>query len=111
MKAGQLDRRVELQSFALGTDGDPTAGTWTVEAAVWAERMDGKGTERARGNMVQASEATQAYRIRYRASVLPTWRLRDGAQLWNIVAASEGRGRDDETILLVDRLDPNDGAS
>lgn len=108
MRAGRLDRRVELQSSAVGSAGDPLAVTWTTEVVVWAERMDAKGAERAAGGMVQAAEATQGYRLRYRSAVNPTWRVKDGTALWDIVAASEGVGRDDETILLVRRLDPDD---
>lgn len=111
MRAGLMDRRVVLQSFAVGTSGDPTAGTWTTEATVWAERMDARGIERATGSMVAAAEATQAYRIRYRSDVAPTWRINDADELWNITSVAPGeRGRDRETILLVSRLDPDDEA-
>ena len=110
MRAGQLDRRVVLQSFALGTSGDPTAGTWTTEATIWAGRMDARGTERYTGGMIQAAEATQAYQIRYRSNVVPTWRLTDGAEVWDITAVIQGDGsRDAKTVLLVRRLDPDDG--
>lgn len=111
MRAGQLDRQVNLQSFALGTSGDPLAGTWTTEVAnVWAGRLDAKGTERYTDGMVQAAEVTQAYKLRYNADILPTWRLVDGTEVWDIVAVLHGdRSRDAETVLLVRRLDPDDG--
>ena len=111
MRAGKLDRRIILQSFAVGTSGDPTAGTWTTEATVWAERLDAKGTERATGSVVEAAEASQAYRIRFRSDIDPTWRVNDGGELWHIAAVSPGgRGRDRELLLLVSRLDPDDEA-
>lgn len=110
MRAGRLDRRITLQSFALGTTGDPTAGTWTTEVTVWAERLDAKGIERAVGSMVQAAEATQAFRIRYRLDIDPTWRVNDSDELWGITAVLPGSGRDRELILLVSRLDPDDEA-
>ena len=112
MRAGKLDRRVILQSFAIGTDGDPTSGTWTTEATVWAERMDAQGIERATGLTVVAAEATQAYRIRYDADVdvTPLWRINDDGELWSITAVLPGGGRDRERILLVSRLDPDDEA-
>ena len=106
--AGSLDRRIELQSFAIGSSGDPTAGTWSLEKIVWAERMDARGAERATGGMVQAAEATQAYRIRNRTTVDPTWRVVDRGELWDIVAAVPGPERNQETILFVRRFDPND---
>jgi head-tail adaptor len=112
MRSGKLDRQVILQSFTLGTTGDPRAGTWTTEATVWAERMDARGIERETGMVVQAAEVTQAYRIRYRAdvAVTPLWRINDGGELWSITAVLPGAGRNAERILLVSRLDPDDEA-
>lgn len=107
LQAGKLDRRISLQSRTLGSAGDPTAETWTTEATVWAQKMDPSGTERFTDQMV-AAEATQAYRIRYRADVEPTWRVLEGDEQWNVQAAFEGAGRHEETILLVKRFDPDD---
>jgi len=109
MRSGLLDRRVSLQSPTLATNGDPTSMTWTTEATVWAQRLDPMGTERAMGGMVQSAEATQAYRIRHRADVDPTWRIVDGTETWDIVAATPGAKRGEETMILVRRLDPDDG--
>jgi head-tail adaptor len=112
MRAGQLDRQVILQSFTLGTTGDPNAGTWTTEATVWAERLDARGIERATGLTVAAAEATQAYRIRYDAdvAVTPLWRINDGGELWDVTAVLPGVGRNRERVLLVSRLNPDDEA-
>lgn len=112
MRAGKISRRIVLQSFTAGTTGDPSpaAGTWTTVATVWAERLDPKGIERAVGSMVQAAEATQGYSIRYRSDVDPTWRLKDGSEIWRIEAVLPGQTRDRELILLVKRLDPDDEA-
>lgn len=73
--------------------------------------MDAKGIERAVGSVVETAEITQAYRIRYRSDVKPTWRINDGGELWNIGPVLPGeRGRDRECILLVSRIDPDDEA-
>lgn len=109
MRAGRLDRRVALQSYAVPTGVDPTAGTYTTTATVWAERMDARGVERYAGAQYVA-ESSQAYRIRYDASVAidPTWRVMDGAERWNVTAVLPGEGRNIERIVLVQRLDPDD---
>ena len=110
MRAGKLDRRVTIESYTKPTGGDPTAGTWSTLAMVWAERLEMGGVERALGVTVDTAEATGGYRIRYRSDVDPTCRLVDGSELWDIVATPEGKGRDRETILLVRRLDPDDAS-
>ena len=110
MRAGTMDRRVSLQSPALATSGDPTAITWTTVTTVWAQRMDPAGVERFMGGTVTTATATQAYRIRHYATIDPTWRVVDGAEYWRVTAVLPGRGRDRETLLLVERLDPDDEA-
>ena len=107
MRAGTLDRQLALQTFTLDSSGDPTSGTWSTSSTVWAERMDPRGTERSAGGMVRAAEATQAYRIRYHATITPEWREKDGVEVWNIVATLP-EGRDQSTVLLVRRLDPDE---
>src|SRR5687767_2147590 len=105
---GRLDRRVELQSPTLPAGGDPTAISWTTQATVWAERLDAKGIRRFVG-LQHVAEASQAFRIRFRSDVDPTWRVKDGAELWSI----EGTlpvGRKDALVLTVTRLDPDDEA-
>jgi head-tail adaptor len=108
-RAGRLDRLIALQSRTDPAGGDPTAQTWATDQSVWAEKMDARGVERFLGGQF-IGEATQAYRIRYLADVNPLWRVKDGSELWNIVAAHEGDGRRSETILQVKRFDPNDEA-
>ena len=104
-----MDRRVDLQSPTLASSGDPTSLTWTTQRTVWAERMDPRGTERYTGTTVSSATATQAYRIRHYADVDPTWRVVDGTEYWRVTAAMPGKGRGVETIMLVERLDPDDG--
>ena len=100
---GALDRRVTLQSFTEPTGGDPT-GAYADAATVWAERLDARGARRfvASGSV---AEATQAYRIRYRADVDPTWRVKDGTELWEIQGTLP-IDRNVWLILSVRRLDP-----
>lgn len=108
MRAGRLDRRIALQNYAVPSGGDPTVGTYTTQATVWAERIDPSGMERYAGAQI-AAEASQAYRVRYRSDVLPdpTWRVLDGNEKWD-VAAVLPIGRNEGWVLMVKRLDPDD---
>lgn len=107
-----MDRRIVLQSPTVATSGDPTSITWTTQATVWAERVDPRGTERYTGVTVTTSTATQSYRIRYDASVAvdPTWRVVDGTEYWRVTSVLPGFGRNRESIVVVERMDPDDEA-
>ena len=107
LRAGNLDRRVELQEFTLSADGDPTSGTWALSVTVWAAKTDKVGVERFVTD-AELAEIAAAYRIRYRSTVDPTWRVKDGSDLWDIEGVIEGPGRNEETILLVSKHTPGD---
>ncbi len=107
MSAGKLDRRVELQVQARGTDGDPYDGQWSTEAEVWAEKMEKNSAARFVSDQTLA-ESSGAFRIRYRTDVDPTWRVKEEGNYWKVDGAIEGKGRRAETILLVSRYDPNE---
>lgn len=104
--------RIELQTAGAPQNGDPADVAWTTQATVWAEKMDPRGAERFVASQ-RAATADQAYRIRYRSMQRPdpTWRVKDGSEYWNVVAASEIAGRKEEIILLVSRLAPNERAA
>lgn len=113
MRAGVLDRRIELQKFALSTDGDPTTGTWTTKAEVWAQKME-KGEAERFVSQREIATASRAYKIRYpdssaaHSGIDPTWRLKEGDEVWDITGTPEGEGRKEEMILVVERFDPDD---
>jgi head-tail adaptor len=108
MRIGSLDRRIQLQSKAVSSDGDPTSGTWTTQVTVAAERLNPRGIERFLGARF-AAEGSQAFRIRYRTDVTPSWRVLDGdTSIWWITAVHEGAARRRETLLEVSRLNPAD---
>ena len=107
VRAGSLDRYIHLQSKGAPSGFDPTSGTWTTQVSVYAERLDSKGVERYVGKQF-AAEAQQAYLIRYRTDVNPTWRVLDGTSIWKILATPEGEGRRSEMLLMVRRFNPGD---
>ncbi len=80
MRAGRLDKRVQLQSATEARDshGQPIK-TWTTQATVWA------GVEPLRGAEKVAAMQMGAYRqldviIRYRSDVTEDWRILYGTR-------------------------------
>jgi head-tail adaptor len=107
MRAGLLDRRIELQAVALPTDGDPSGGQWVTETTIYAEQVD-KGSLKRFVSDQELASADRVYRIRYRTDVDPTWRVKDGDEYWRIDGTPEGKGRRTETLLMCSRYDPNE---
>jgi SPP1 family predicted phage head-tail adaptor len=101
VKAGNLDRRIELQrrSVAAADANGSSAVTYATYAEVWAEKVDAGGREFYAGNQTQAELATQ-FRIRYRADLQPTDRVRYDGKSFNISHTKE-LGRRQELILFA----------
>lgn len=76
MRAGQLDRRVELQHRVLGSRSasGEQAVTYATYATVWAGKRDLRGREYYAANQMNA-EASTAFTMRYRSDVLATDRI------------------------------------
>jgi SPP1 family predicted phage head-tail adaptor len=76
VKAGQLDRRVELQHRALTKE--PTHGedvvSYSTYATVWARKVDLRGREYFAAQQMN-SEITTEWTIRFRSDVLVTDRI------------------------------------
>jgi len=75
LAAGRLDRRVTLQTSAIGRDtlGGPTQ-TWATLAVVWATVRPLSGKETVTAQQVQ-SQASVAVTLRYRADIAATQRV------------------------------------
>ena len=69
-------------------------------------RINGGGMEKFAGSQ-RAATGTAGYGIRYGLDVDPTWRVLDGDEIWDITAVYDGDGVRTETVLAVERLDPN----
>jgi SPP1 family predicted phage head-tail adaptor len=76
MRAGRLDRRVELQkpTASLASSGQDQI-SWVTVATVWAAVEPIRGRETFDAQKI-ASEVDVKILIRHRSDVLPTWRVR-----------------------------------
>lgn len=107
LMAGRLDRRIELQCYVSDKSGDPTAGSWPMQAEIYAEQVE-RGRVRRLVSDQDLASAERIYSIRYRTDVEPGWRVQDGNDFWRVDGVSEGNGRRTETVLLCSRFDPNE---
>jgi SPP1 family predicted phage head-tail adaptor len=76
MKAGERDRRIELQHRTLGaasSSGEQIAG-FTTYATVWAQKLDQRAREVFVAGGTDADQVTR-FVIRYREDVLVTDRI------------------------------------
>ena len=105
LEAGRLNRRIRLQEFTISYDGDPTSGTWSSVATVWAERMDKQKAERF-VTMADLTKAESVYRIRHRSDITPGWRIVHGELLWDVDSVAEGKGVNQELMILVTASSP-----
>lgn len=89
MRAGDLDRRIEIQVPQQSTDslGGPVT-MWTFHARVWAQVLPASGNERF---LSQQREATRIYRFRIRKlqGLSERCRIVYSGRAWNIVSILE----------------------
>ncbi len=86
MRIGELSKRITLQYPTKTSDGmGGFATTWndaaTVYAAIWP--VSAKETVQAMG---QAMTITHRIRMRYRANIRSSWRIKFGNKYYNIVS-------------------------
>lgn len=75
INAGSLRHRITLQSPPTARDSlGQRSGDWVDEATVWADARPLSSRELLAAGQIN-SEISVRFRIRYRAGVLPTWRV------------------------------------
>jgi len=85
MNPGRLNRRIILQRQDVSRDVVGQAKpVWTDVATVWAAVLPLRGREYFESARVN-SEITVRVVIRYRADVKPSWRVKHGADAYDIV--------------------------
>lgn len=93
ISAGRLRHRITLEEpgTAQTADGGLVAA-WTPRATVFAEVLELRGREFIAAREAHASLDVKV-RLRYRSDVRPTWRVRFGARVLEIVHAVDVGGR------------------
>jgi SPP1 family predicted phage head-tail adaptor len=94
MRAGELDRRITLQTRSTsksGTTGS-TSEQFTTLATVWAQVKDLRGREFAAARQVNA-EITTVFRIRWRTGVNELGRILYNGRTYDVVAPPAEIGR------------------
>jgi len=74
-QAGQLDRRITIQSFTTTTDDfGEVIQSFTTLADVWAKVEEKNGSEGEEGNQLMATKRVEFF-IRYRADINEQMRI------------------------------------
>lgn len=83
-------QRWTLQQPTTPTTGETTP-TWTDVRPIYATIAATGGNERLRGRQVDAT-VSHMLTVRFAEDIEPTWRLRSGSRVLNIVAAYDVTG-------------------
>lgn len=117
MRAGEMNRRIELQRFKTGQpEQDDTGDTtpaeladanWTTVIRCWAKRSSNQGREFFAARQEQA-EVTHVFECRYIRGVTTRMRLREVVEgvtkVYDIKSAVDPDGRRRRTIIAVQEL-------
>lgn len=83
-QAGQLDRRITLQSFSESTDSfGQEVKTYTTLAQVWANVKEKVGNEGEKGDMLASTKKVE-FIIRYRTDVNAEMRVQYNSNTYKI---------------------------
>jgi len=84
-KIGDMQTRI---TFQAPTRVDDAMGGWTETwvdvATVWAKKMTHRSDEAIKA-MAETGQAVHNYRIRYRAGILTSWRIKEGSLYMAII--------------------------
>ena len=101
MRIGDLKHMITLQAPTLTPDGmGGHKTTWADIATVWAAIWPVSANEQVK-NMQVAGEITHRVRIRYRANIRPSWRVKFGDRYFNIVGPPVNTEMRNEWLDLV----------
>jgi len=107
MRAGKLDRRIEIQKRAPLTHASPIGervDSWETVATVWAEDVTNKRRGRAiYDNGIESSEIGNVFAIRYRDDIEANMRVvHEGKPYRILYTPQEGMGRYDSLLLACE---------
>jgi SPP1 family predicted phage head-tail adaptor len=85
-QAGQLDRRITIQSFSTTTDDfGEVVKSFTTLANVWAKVEEKRGNEGEDGNQLVATKRVEFF-IRYRSDINEEMRIQYNNETYKIEA-------------------------
>ena len=85
-QAGQLDRRITIQSFTTTTDDfGEVVKSFTTLAEVWAKVEEKRGSEGEDGNQIVATKRVE-FLIRYRSDINEQMRIQYNNETYKIEA-------------------------
>ena len=92
-QAGQLDRRITLQTFSEATDSfGQEVKTYSTLASVWANVKEKVGSEGEDGDMLAATKKVE-FIIRYRTDVNEQMRISYNSNIYKIQAIQSADAR------------------
>lgn len=107
MRAGQMDRRIELRHRVLGTqdaNGAYSPVTYVAYKTVWARKEEIGGREYFAAETKQA-ENTVRFTIRYRSDVVATDRFECEGRDYEVIQTSEF-GRRESLVIFARAVVP-----
>ncbi len=92
-QAGQLDRRITLQTFSETTDAfGQEVKSYSTLATVWAKVVEKIGKESEEGDMIAATKKVE-FMIRYRSDVNEEMRISYNSNIYKIKAIQSADAR------------------
>lgn len=92
-QAGQLDRRITLQTFSETTDAfGQELKSYSTLATVWAKVVERIGKESEEGDMIAATKKVE-FMIRYRSDVNEEMRISYNSNIYKIKAIQSADAR------------------
>lgn len=104
-QAGQLDRRITIQSFSTTTDafGQKTKSFGTL-ASVWAKVVEKVGDEGENGDMISATKRVDFF-IRYRSDINEQMRITYDSKTYKIHAIQSADARQAYQMIRCEYTD------
>lgn len=104
INAGDLDKRVIIQYPALSRDSyGAETQTWTDLVTVWAGIITDSGREFFAAQKIN-SEVTAVIKIRYRADIKTTMRIKYGNRFFDILFVNDVNQGHEELQLLCKEI-------
>lgn len=92
-QAGQLDRRITLQTFSEATDAfGQEVKSYSTLATVWAKVVEKVGKESEEGDIIAATKKVE-FMIRYRTDVNEQMRISYNSNIYKIKAIQSADAR------------------